>query len=804
MSQTSITLTVNADTAAALARMEEFFKRSTEGVNELAGASRFLTELGEKIAGVFAVGALVEFTREAINTAAALDILSKQTGLAIQTLAGLRGQAIANGVPFEELTASLGIFSQRIFMAVQQGGTMNRVFRDLAISIVDANGNLRSNDAILSDVADRFSKMADGAQKSAAAAELFGRAGRQLIPILNEGAEGMSRMREEGGGITPELVANAVTFKRSVAELKEEFEGIFFVIANQILPKLKEMTDNIRAAVSEENIKGTLLTVVMEVTKLIGDAFINMISLVVHGMVNAVQIFADMAVGALNKIMAMIRKIPGFKNAENVERLDLSGASDQYLKSFDAELGKIESKWNSFISRGMSASKIVFGNKPAGSGSAPLGANQGFEGEYGSGGAGPAPVSEAAKQIIEQVNAAYAEATKGKLAALDEEEKKLKEKIDDEILNQKTAEEEKTKVTEIFSRKRIELIQKEKDAQAALAFAQVEQQRKSIESNPLLTDTEKAQQLIPVLQAELSFANQMADIEQRRSTDPNLSAEAKLLAEQEAVKFKQQQVELERELQSLQGRGSFSFQFSSSITDMISKSGTIAQQAAQTFRNSWNTAIDSISNGLTKVIMGTERWSQALRDIGSSILNAIIGGIIKMFVTWIANMIILRALQKLFHADTSSEAQQSAAAWTPAATAASIASYGAAALTGTAATIAGIGIATAFATGLAASGYSEGGYTGPGGKHDVAGVVHAGEWVVPADRVSQIGLGPLQALNAGASPKAISGGSQPINQAIHFWTEKSALAAWIKDNPDVHSTVIDFVRRSANTIPARS
>ena len=33
----------------------------------------------------------------------------------------------------------------------------------------------------------------------------------------------------------------------------------------------------------------------------------------------------------------------------------------------------------------------------------------------------------------------------------------------------------------------------------------------------------------------------------------------------------------------------------------------------------------------------------------------------------------------------------------------------------------------------AAQGYAEGGYTSPGRKHDVAGVVHAGEWVAPQE-----------------------------------------------------------------------
>ena len=40
-------------------------------------------------------------------------------------------------------------------------------------------------------------------------------------------------------------------------------------------------------------------------------------------------------------------------------------------------------------------------------------------------------------------------------------------------------------------------------------------------------------------------------------------------------------------------------------------------------------------------------------------------------------------------------------------------------------------------------GFAEGGYTGDGGKHDVAGVVHRGEWVVPQSVVNKPGMLPF-------------------------------------------------------------
>jgi tape measure domain-containing protein len=57
-------------------------------------------------------------------------------------------------------------------------------------------------------------------------------------------------------------------------------------------------------------------------------------------------------------------------------------------------------------------------------------------------------------------------------------------------------------------------------------------------------------------------------------------------------------------------------------------------------------------------------------------------------------------------------------------------------------------------------GFSSGGYTGSGPRNQVAGVVHKGEYVVPADAVSRIGVGKLEALSKGM--ENISAGSRVL------------------------------------------
>ncbi|MER8492241.1 hypothetical protein NKH53_29000 [Mesorhizobium australicum] len=81
--------------------------------------------------------------------------------------------------------------------AAKQVADAGNIFTKLGVKIRDANGNLRTNEAILLDVADAFARMPDSALKSALAIELFGKAGAELLPFLNEGKKGLFDLGEQ-------------------------------------------------------------------------------------------------------------------------------------------------------------------------------------------------------------------------------------------------------------------------------------------------------------------------------------------------------------------------------------------------------------------------------------------------------------------------------------------------------------------------------------------------------------------------------------------------------------------------------
>lgn len=214
------------------------------------------------------------------------------------------------------------------------------------------------------------------------------------------------------------------------------------------------------------------------------------------------------------------------------------------------------------------------------------------------------------------------------------------------------------------------------------------------------------------------------------------------------------------------------------ILDFFTSLGTAGQQVASTIQNSLGTAVQGIGDGIYGWLSQTQSFGEALQNIRGSILRGMIQSIVDMGTQWIfthgiakAGMLALDALQSFLLGKKVVEVNAAEAATLPAKTAgaaaASISSFGVAAAVGIAAMVAALA--------LFGGGFAEGGFTGPGGKFDVKGAVHAGEYVMPAEVVRRLGVNTLEGIHraalsparasriASASPSgAGSGGFGPV------------------------------------------
>ncbi|MFS9564794.1 tape measure protein [Enterobacter hormaechei] len=100
-------------------------------------------------------------------------------------------------------------------------------------------------------------------------------------------------------------------------------------------------------------------------------------------------------------------------------------------------------------------------------------------------------------------------------------------------------------------------------------------------------------------------------------------------------------------------------------------------------------AVDSLqggaTNAITGLINGTQSLQESFANIGTTILNSVVGSLVQMGIEWVKSQLMGQAAAAASLASTMAQATAAASAWAPAAMSASIATYGSAAGVGQAA-----------------------------------------------------------------------------------------------------------------------
>ena len=184
-------------------------------------------------------------------------------------------------------------------------------------------------------------------------------------------------------------------------------------------------------------------------------------------------------------------------------------------------------------------------------------------------------------------------------------------------------------------------------------------------------------------------------------------------------------------------------------------------------------AIDSLqggaTNAITGLINGTQSLQESLANIGSTILNSVVGSLVEMGLQYVKSMVMGQAAAAAGQAMTITQASIAAAAWAPAAMSASIATYGTAAAVGEAA----YGQAMLSAQAMSIAGARKNGgpvsagsmyQVGEGGMPEIYQASTGKQYMIPGDNGSVISNKDL----AGSG-----GGGGVIHQVNHFTFEGS-------------------------------
>lgn len=245
---TALTIRAKVDGLAQIDGLTRSLDKANNQAGGLSGAFNKLGGMarnaGIAIAGLgaAAVGGLAVLGKNAIDAADNLNDLSQRTGVGVEALSKFGAAAEDSGSSLDEVAKAMGKLSKGI---VDPTSKANEALRSIGISSTDASGKIRSVDAVMLDIADKFSKLPDGAQKTALAMEIFGKSGANLIPMLNGGREAMSQY---SATITTEMAQAADKFNDAINAIMRELAGPFNQAITAALPYITQMAQQLGAA----------------------------------------------------------------------------------------------------------------------------------------------------------------------------------------------------------------------------------------------------------------------------------------------------------------------------------------------------------------------------------------------------------------------------------------------------------------------------------------------------------------------------------------------------------------------------
>jgi len=216
-----------------------------------------VTKLGV-VAGAAAVGGFALFVKKQIDAADAMGKLGMSTGTSSEYLSAMAFVAGQAGTSLETVAKATQKLSKNMDDFGRGIGEARYAFEDLGLEVKNTDGSLRSAEDVILDVADRFSKMEDGTQKTTAAVRLFGRAGAELVPMLNMGRDGiqqlMDKAKEMGLVISTETAMQAAELNDQLDVMKNQLLGLGRTIALNFVPDLNEAVKTIRNAYEESGL----------------------------------------------------------------------------------------------------------------------------------------------------------------------------------------------------------------------------------------------------------------------------------------------------------------------------------------------------------------------------------------------------------------------------------------------------------------------------------------------------------------------------------------------------------------------
>lgn len=241
--------TVLVDNSKANESISKTGKEADSLSTKIGNGLKTVAGIGAAVGGAVAAGAaaLYGMAMKSAETTDRIDKLSNKIGIsktAFQEWDYVLGQ---NGMDVEKLQVGVKTLTAQMDAVAKGNKNAAENFEKLGLSVTDANGKLKSQEQMTNETIMALANMENGTEKARLATELFGKAGIEMMPMLNNGAEGITELKDRahelGLVMSDEAVTAGVVLGDTMDDVKKSFGQVVTTIGVQVMPIIQKLLE---------------------------------------------------------------------------------------------------------------------------------------------------------------------------------------------------------------------------------------------------------------------------------------------------------------------------------------------------------------------------------------------------------------------------------------------------------------------------------------------------------------------------------------------------------------------------------
>ena len=196
-------------------------------------------------AGITATsGAMFAWANSVFNTIDPMVQLSRETGVALESIQELGYAASVNGSSLDAVSASVREMTKRIGEFEQLGtGPAKEVVENLGISFRDANGEIKAADQVMLELTDTMAGMRESERMNVLDKLGIDPSMIQLLSLTSEEVEGLRARAQRLGVVTQEQGDAVASYNDSLTTLRFGMQGIQNMVAVGFAPMMGDLVD---------------------------------------------------------------------------------------------------------------------------------------------------------------------------------------------------------------------------------------------------------------------------------------------------------------------------------------------------------------------------------------------------------------------------------------------------------------------------------------------------------------------------------------------------------------------------------